>query len=82
MVSTGLVGLIVRMIHRPCPACGCTAFIIGSSAAMHHARLTCIECDRHGGWLSRGAFTFIHMTINKFGRPTTAIVVRETKKDF
>ena len=66
IASTGIVGLTVKMLHRPCRSCGSTAFTITSSAAMHHAGLRCVECDRHGGWLSAGAFTFIEMTIARF----------------
>jgi hypothetical protein len=82
MASTGIVGLAVKMVHRPCRSCGSANFIIGSSAAMHHAGLRCAECNHHGGWMSKGAFTFVRMTIEKFGRPTTPVSVRESKKDF
>jgi hypothetical protein len=74
--STGINGLIVAMAHRPCRSCGCESFVIGSSKAMHCARLDCIECAAFGGWLSQGAFTFIRMTVEKFGPPTTPIIVR------
>jgi hypothetical protein len=77
--STGIVGLAVKMLHRPCRTCGCTDFIIGSSAAMHCARLTCAGCDAFGGWMSQGAFTFTRMTIEKFGRPTEPIIVRHSE---
>ena len=82
LTSTGIVGLAVEMLHRPCRDCGSVNFIIGSSVAMHEASVRCAECNRHGGWLSKGARTFIEMTVAKFGRPTTAIIVREQKKDF
>jgi hypothetical protein len=71
-----IVGLAVKMLHRPCRACGSVNFIIGSSKAMHHASLHCAECSYHGGWLSKGAFTFLEMTVDKFGRPTAPIIVR------
>jgi hypothetical protein len=48
---------------------------------MHHAGLRCIECNQHAGWLSRGAFTFIEMTIEKFGRPTEPITVRHSDQE-
>ena len=80
--STGIIGLAVEMLHRPCRDCGSVNFIIGSSRAMHEASIRCAECDRHGGWLSKGARTFIEMTVEKFGRPVEAIIVREQKKDF
>jgi hypothetical protein len=82
MASTSPVGLAVEMVHRPCRACGCTNFIIGSSVAMHHASLRCVECNRHGGWLSRGAYTAAQMSVEKFGKPTVQVAVRKNKKDF
>jgi hypothetical protein len=78
VASTGVTGLAVRMIHRACRNCNSTMFIIGSSAAMHHASLRCAECDAHAGWMSRGAYTFVQMTIAKFGAPTEPITVRHS----
>jgi hypothetical protein len=74
--TTGVTGLAVQMMHRPCASCGSVNFVITSSVAMHHAGLRCIECNRHNGWLSKGAFTFLEMTIAKFGLPTKPITVR------
>ena len=74
--SSGIVGLVVKMIHRPCRACGGIHFIITSPVAMHHAGLRCVACDRHNGWLSRGGVTFIEMTVKKFGKPTEAVTVQ------
>jgi hypothetical protein len=76
--STGITGLAVRMTHRPCRACGSANFTIGSSAAIHSARLDCAECGRFAGWMSRGAYVFIQMTIEKFGRPVEPITVRNS----
>ena len=82
MASTGIVGLIVKLAHRSCRACAATHFIIGSSKAMHCARLSCAECGAFSGWMSRGDFTFARMTVERYGSPTTAFVVGENKKDF
>ena len=78
--STGVVGLVVTMVHRPCLACGSKSFIVGSSAAMHHARLTCADCEAFAGWLSKGAFTFIRMTVERFGLPTEPKTVRHSSR--
>jgi hypothetical protein len=80
--STAISGLIVSMAHRPCRSCGCESFVIGSSKAMHTARVDCADCGAFGGWLSRGAFAFIQMTIEKFGPPTTPIALRPPTLDF
>ena len=71
--NTGIVGLVVKMAHRPCGACGGIHFIITPPVAMHHAGLRCVACDQHNGWLSKGAVTFIQMTVAKLGRPTEAL---------
>lgn len=76
MASSGIIGLAVRLVHRPCRACGGLDFIIGPGAAMHAASLRCVECNAHGGWLSKGAVTFIQMTVKKFGKPTEAVTVQ------
>jgi hypothetical protein len=67
IVSTGIVGLIIKRVHAPCRYCGGVHFIIGSSAAMHSARLTCAECNAWGGWMSRGEFNYAAMTLAKLG---------------
>jgi hypothetical protein len=79
--TAGIVGLITEQAHRPCRGCGSVNFVITSFAAMHHAGLRCVECDRHGGWLSKGAFVFLEMTVARFGRPTEAIIVRHSDSE-
>src|SRR5262245_41051265 len=79
--STGIVGLIIKRTHAPCRACGAVHFIIGSSAAMHCARLTCAECGVFSGWLPKGDFTFHRMTVDKFGPPTGAFAVRNPEEE-
>jgi hypothetical protein len=79
--DTGIVGLAVKMMHRPCRWCGSADFTITSSAAMHHAGLRCIACNKHGGWLSKGAFVFLEMTVEKFGRPVEPIAVRHSERE-
>jgi len=79
--STGIVGLIVRTPERPCRTCGAVHFIIGSSAAMHCARLTCAECGAFAGWMSKGNYRYACMSVDKFGRPTEAITVCKSEKE-
>ena len=79
--SSGIIGLAIRLVHRPCRSCGAVHFIITAPVAMHHAGLRCAACDRHNGWLSRGAVTFIQMTVAKFGRPTEAITVHNSHRE-
>jgi hypothetical protein len=73
--STGILGLIVVPPSR-CPSCSSPNATLGWSAGPHAARLTCTGCGRHRGWLSAESFGFIAEIANKFGRPTTPIVIR------
>lgn len=79
--NTDPIGLDVKMVHRPCRSCGGSHFIIGPGKGPHLASIKCIECNHHGGWLSRGAVTFLKMTISKFGRPIEPIAVRNNFYD-
>jgi hypothetical protein len=63
--SGGIVGLVVNLAHRPCRACGSKNFAIGSSKAMHAARLTCTNCGTFGGWLSHGGYAFVSMAVER-----------------
>ena len=65
--STTVVGLVIKRVHAPCRRCEAVHFIIGSSAAMHHARLTCAECGAFNGWMSKGEFEYVGMTVAKIG---------------
>jgi hypothetical protein len=78
MASTSIIGLIVKLVHRPCRSCQAVHHIVGSSCAMHSAKLTCAECGRFSGWMSRGEFIYAKMTVERYGPPTTA----KNKKDF
>jgi hypothetical protein len=67
--SNGIVGLVTTLAHRPCRSCGSVAFTIGSSKAMHNARLTCADCGAFAGWLSKGGCDFIRISVEKYGLP-------------
>jgi hypothetical protein len=77
-LSTSPVGLVIEH-DRACPHCGTAAVVIGSSAKMHAARLTCCSCVRHCGWLSGQTHQFVSEIINHFGRPTEPITVRHNE---
>jgi hypothetical protein len=69
-----LVGSQVKL-PDPCE-CGCGIATVGPGKAQHKASLTCASCGRHRGWLSHNTYAFIAEIINKFGCPTTPIVIR------
>ena len=75
--STSLIGLAV-ILPRPCRACGDTMATIGSSRGPHCAALHCVACGQHVGWMSRESFDFVAAVIDRFGRPGSAITVRES----
>lgn len=75
----GIQAKLERTIDVPCPDCGEAAVVIGSSAGPHVAGLRCICCDRHRGWLSKGAADFILAVIDQFGRPLAPIIVRDSQ---
>jgi hypothetical protein len=69
LASTSVLGLT---IFQPCPYCGSTA-VVGSSCAMHSARLTCRGCGRHSRWLSRDDFRRLAEIVGAVGHPTIPI---------
>jgi hypothetical protein len=75
--STSLIGITI-VLPRPCRACGEVMATIGSSRGPHHAALFCVSCGRHTGWMSQESFNFVCALIDNFGRPESAIVVRES----
>ena len=75
--STSIIGLTV-ILPRPCRSCGETATTIGSSRGPHHAALHCVACGTHVGWMGRESYDFVIAIVDRFGRPDTAITVRES----
>ena len=75
--STSVLGLTV-VLPRKCRSCGETMATVGSSKGPHHAELHCIACGVHVGWMGRESFNFVAAIIDRFGRPVSAIVVRES----
>jgi hypothetical protein len=78
-VSTSHIGLTV-ILPRECRYCHSTEFTIGSSKNFHCAVLACAACGQHGGWLSVETFSFIDGIIDRYGRPTSPIVVRASRR--
>jgi hypothetical protein len=74
--SLPLVGMKAQL-PRPCPSCGNAFGVIGSSGDGPHAnRIDCIQCGSWRHWLSKSEAAFITAVSEKFGIPTTPIVLR------
>jgi hypothetical protein len=71
LASTSVVDLTIFI--ESCPHCGSAAALIGSSCAMHSARVTCFGCRRHVRWLSRQDFQHLTEIVEAVGQPTVAI---------
>jgi hypothetical protein len=71
--DANLIGLAITM-PEPCPRCGGHDAVIGAGRGPHKASIMCV-CGRHLGWMSIATFSFIHSTIQQFGRPTEPICV-------
>jgi hypothetical protein len=73
-----LYGLEVQIQSRSSQHC-CSndgIAVIGFAAGPHAAKLTCMGCGAHRGWLSNQTAERIEEIIAKFGRPTEPIVLR------
>ena len=76
-----LIGLqikLARTIDVPCAECGETAVTICSGADPHMAALRCVCCQRYRGNLPKAVAEFLVTAIDKFGRPTAPITIRES----
>jgi hypothetical protein len=81
-VNCRIAGITVRLdrtIDQPCGVCGETAVMIGPGAGPHVASLRCICCDRHRGWLPKGAANFIDAAVVLFGRPVVPVTVKTSQ---
>jgi hypothetical protein len=81
-MSDILIGLqikLARTIDVPCAECGETAVTIGPSAGRPIAALRCICCQRHRGHLPKAAADFLVTAIDKFGRPTVPVTIRDSQ---
>jgi hypothetical protein len=73
--TSPLFGLKV-ITPAACAHCHKSVAVIGRATGPHFAELRCATCGTHCGWLSKGAAAWITTVINKFGAPTTPIVLR------
>jgi hypothetical protein len=68
-----LIGLRVVLADRdPCRRCGGGQVVLGSSASIHAAGMTCACCGAFRGWLGKEAATFI----TQRDAPTGPIIIR------
>lgn len=70
---------LARTIDVPCAACGEAAVAICCGADSHMAALRCICCQRYRGNLPKAVADFMVAAINKFGRPTVPITIRDSQ---
>jgi len=63
---------------RCCPHCSNKIAVIGRTTEPHFAELKCAACGTSCGWLSKSTASWLTTIINKFGAPTTPIVLRRT----
>jgi hypothetical protein len=81
-VTDILIGLqikLARIIDIPCAECGETTVAICSGADPHMAALRCVCCQRYRGDLPRAVADFLVTAIDKFGRPTAPITIRNSQ---
>jgi hypothetical protein len=56
-----------------CAGCDAQVAVIGERAGPHAARVSCVECGRHRGWLPRAVVYGLLQYAERYGRPTTTI---------
>jgi hypothetical protein len=74
--SSSLIGLQVQLPQQPCRSCGNATGVIGSSCGPHAHRISCEQCNAFCRWLSHSEADFIAAVSEKFGAPTSPIVIR------
>jgi hypothetical protein len=77
-----LMGLRIRLertIDVACAECGETVVAIGSGAGPDFPALRCTCCERHRGYLPNAVADFLVTAIEKFGRPTAPITIRDSQ---
>jgi len=72
--TSSIIGLRVKL-PRVC-RCGSYIATIGSSSGPHEHRLDCAQCGTWCQWLGRNEAVFIAGISEKFGAPSTPIVLR------
>ncbi len=79
--SSPLIGLTVNVEHFQDRCCENVARIVEGKGP-HFGELRCAKCGKHRGWLSREIANFILTVINKWGAPSTPIVLRRRAQEF
>jgi hypothetical protein len=75
--ASPIVGMRVQLQR----ACNCGSFIgvIGSSAGPHANRVTCDACNVFCQWLGHREADFLAAISEKFGAPSSPIILREAR---
>jgi hypothetical protein len=66
-----------RRIDQRTHCCGSNIATIHIGRGPHAAELRCADCGAHRGWMPQEAHAFIKKTAEKFGAPTTPIILRD-----
>ena len=72
--SEPLLGISVRL-PDVCK-CGDAIAVIGPGKGVHRASLGCSSCGLFRGWMSHASHDFLTAITNKFGAPTSPIIIR------
>jgi len=76
--TTSLTGKRVKLdrpIDRERPCCN-NICVIGAAIGPHAGELLCAGCGKHRGWISKATGGWIESVIDRFGAPTSPIVIR------
>jgi hypothetical protein len=76
--ASPIVGLHVKLdrpVDRDLP-CHSNICVIGHGKGPHAGALHCADCGRHRGWISKASADWLLSITNRFGSPSSAIVVR------
>jgi hypothetical protein len=75
--SDPLLGLQVRIDHND--HCHDDVAELHPGTHQHAYALRCAVCGRHRGWLPRASVPFLEKVLASFGKPTTPIVLRNSR---
>jgi hypothetical protein len=82
--SSPLIGVVVeldRAVDKNKPCCRSIA-VIAAGRGPHPASLTCVDCGRFRGWLSKATVAKLLEVIRLFGVPDEPLVVRDASHHF
>jgi hypothetical protein len=78
MTTDNLFGLKVKREGNACRHCGYPVAVISAPTSEHCADLKCCACGAVWGALNERTASFIRSVANKFGAPTSPIILRRT----